>query len=246
MIDFPSLECACYYSFPSDWELGGDNDASSRGFRGVTCRAGDRVSWVLSVSGLVPRFLYKLHFMWYLADEQLGAFDSVISTTSSSYVVRTPLTESGRNGASTFDLIAHSKELRMDVAVWDMYPGLTVEDALIGARHMDSAVNTVRAKCVEQKSGFVQVGAPVWLLPEAGSLLCPDTILLVSGLQSALERYPGLFPAADLDGNSLNSLDMLESSNPTYVSLSSGLHTLSLELINKTTDGASECCNTAC
>jgi hypothetical protein len=35
----------------------------------------------------------------------------------------------------------------MDVAVWDMYPGLTKEEALIGARHMDSAVNTVRVLC---------------------------------------------------------------------------------------------------
>ena len=35
----------------------------------------------------------------------------------------------------------------MDVAVWDMYPGLTKEEALIGARHMDSSVNTVRVLC---------------------------------------------------------------------------------------------------
>jgi hypothetical protein len=41
----------------------------------------------------------------------------------------------------------------MDVAVWDMYPGLTEEEALIGARHMDSAVNTVRVLCTDSDSG---------------------------------------------------------------------------------------------
>jgi hypothetical protein len=41
----------------------------------------------------------------------------------------------------------------MDVAVWDVYPGLTEEEALIGARHMDSAVNTVRVLCTDSGSG---------------------------------------------------------------------------------------------
>ena len=142
VIDFPSLVCACDYSntlkISSDRERGGD--ASSRG---GTCRAGDQVSWIFLVSGLVPGLLYRLHFKWSLEDGQLGALDLNISTTTSSYAVRTPLAESGQNGTSTFDLIAHSRKLRMDVAVWDMYPGLTEEEALIGARHMDSAVNTV-------------------------------------------------------------------------------------------------------
>ena len=35
----------------------------------------------------------------------------------------------------------------MAVAVWDMSPGSTEEEALIGARHMDSALNTVRVGC---------------------------------------------------------------------------------------------------
>jgi hypothetical protein len=146
VIDFPALECACDYSntsyISSDGERGGD--ASSRG---GTCRAGDQVSWIFSVSGLVPGFLYRLHFKWSLEDEQLGALDLNISAANSSHAVRTPLAESGQNGTSTFDLVAHSRKLRMDVAVWDMYPGLTEEEALIGARHMDSSVNTVRSRC---------------------------------------------------------------------------------------------------
>jgi hypothetical protein len=97
--------------------------------------------------------VYKLHFEWSLADEQQGAFDSVISSATSSHVVRTPLSESGQNGTSTFDLISHSKKLRMDVAVWDMFPGLTEEEAVMGARHVDSAVNTVQVHCADLKSG---------------------------------------------------------------------------------------------
>ncbi len=146
VIDFPSIECSCEY-----------NDSSASSERGAdvsshvsTCRGGDQASWILSVRGLVPGFSYKLHVKWSIADEQLGAFDSVISTANSSFSVRTQLTESGQNGTSTFDLIAHSRKLRMDVSVWDMYPGLTAEEGLIGARHTDSAINTVRVRCTNK------------------------------------------------------------------------------------------------
>ena len=151
-IDFPLLECACDYSnassISSDGE--GDGDASSRG---GTCNAGDQARWLLSVCGLVPGFVYKLHFEWSLADEQKWAFDSVISSVTSPYVVGTPLSEGGQNGTSSFNLIAYSKKLRMDVAVWDMYPGLTEEEALIGARPVNSAVNTVRVHCTDLEAG---------------------------------------------------------------------------------------------
>ncbi len=108
-----------------------------------------------------PGYSYKLHFKWSIEDEQLGAFDSVILTSTSSYVVRKPLrkklknSKSGKNqnGTSEFDLIAHSRKLRMHVVVWDLYEGLTVEEALIGARHMDSAVNKVRVHCTVFESG---------------------------------------------------------------------------------------------
>jgi hypothetical protein len=104
------------------------------------------------VRGLVPGFSYRLHFVWSLVDEQLGEFDAVFSTTDSSYLVR-KLIESGQRGASTFDLIAYSRNLRMDVAVWELYPGLTAEDSLIGARHMDSAINHVKVICKDYASG---------------------------------------------------------------------------------------------
>ena len=92
---------------------------------GSTCSAGHQASWVLSVRGLVPGFSYRLHFVWSLVDEQLGEFDTVFSTTTSSYLVR-KLIESGQRGASTFDLIAYSRNLRMDVAVWELYPGVDI------------------------------------------------------------------------------------------------------------------------
>ena len=40
----------------------------------------------------------------------------------------------------------------MFLALWDIYPGLKEEAALIGARLMDSAVNTARVLCKELES----------------------------------------------------------------------------------------------
>ncbi len=160
-IGIPSLECDCdssnASSFSSDGE--GDGDASSRG---GACRAGDQASWIFSVSGLVPGSLYRLHFEWSLEDEQLGALHLNISTTTNSYKFRKPLTDSSWNGNSIFDLIAHSSKLRMDVAVWDMYPGLTEEEALMGARHVDSAVNTVRVRCTDLSGVAWQRNTSAW------------------------------------------------------------------------------------
>jgi hypothetical protein len=160
-IDVPWLECACddsnASSISSDREQDGDGSS-----RGGTCRTGGKARWVFAVRGLVPGFSYRLHFKWSLADEQLGAFDWVISTFTSSYVARKPLTESDQNGNFTFDLIAHSRKLRMDVAVWDVYPGLTEEEALIGARHMDSAVNTVRVHCTRYLEDENTIRLKLW------------------------------------------------------------------------------------
>jgi hypothetical protein len=130
----------------------------------ATCRTGDQGSWILSLRGLVPGFSYKLHFEWSLADQQLGAFDSVFSTATSSCIVRKPLSESGRNETPSFDLLAHSRKIRVYAEVFEMYPGLTVEEALIGARDMDSAVNTVRVHCSDlvglQEAGIEKMTYP--------------------------------------------------------------------------------------
>ncbi len=104
-------------------------------------------------------FSYKLHFFQVLYCE----VDSVILTSTSSYIVSKPLRKElknsqrgkNQNGTSAFDLIAHSRKLRMHVVVSqrDLYEGLTVEGALIDARQMDSAVNTVRVHCAVFESG---------------------------------------------------------------------------------------------
>jgi hypothetical protein len=154
-IDLPSLECACdssnASSISSDGEQGGDASSHESVMPASACRAGGQASWILSVRGLVPGFIYGLHFKWFHANELLGSFDSVISTDTSSYIVRKALSESGQDVTSIFDLIAHSRKLRMDVAVRDMYPGLTEEKTLIGTRHIDSAVNTVRIHCSRER-----------------------------------------------------------------------------------------------
>jgi hypothetical protein len=144
-IDLPWLECECKFSISASTS---DIDGGQHGV--AACREGGEVYGIVSVRGLVPGFLYRLDFKWSLADEQLGAFDSVIPTAKSSYIVRKPLTESGQDGTSTLDLIAHSrlKKLRTDLSVWGMYPGLTEEEALIGGRHMDSDLNTVKVQCI--------------------------------------------------------------------------------------------------
>ena len=83
-------------------------------------------------------YWYNLHFKRSLADEHLGAFDSVISATTSL------LTYSSKPSlrAAPSDLVAYSKKLCLNAAVWDVYLGLRVEEALVGTRHMDSAVNS--------------------------------------------------------------------------------------------------------
>jgi hypothetical protein len=160
-IDVPWLECACHDSNASSIssETEQDGDESSRG---GTCRTGGQASWVFAVRGLVTGFSYRLHFKWSLADEQLGAFDWVISTVTSSYVARKPLTESRQNDNFTFHLIAHSRKLRMDVSLWDIYPGLKEEEALVGARHVDSAVNKVRVHCTRHLEDENTIRLKLW------------------------------------------------------------------------------------
>jgi hypothetical protein len=50
----------------------------------------------------------------------------------------------------------------MDVAVWDMYPGLTEEEALIGARHMDYDVNTLQLYCTRYLEDENNIRLKLW------------------------------------------------------------------------------------
>ena len=41
----------------------------------------------------------------------------------------------------------------IEVALRDMYPGLTTEESLLGRRHVDSSVNSLRVHCTDLRFG---------------------------------------------------------------------------------------------
>jgi hypothetical protein len=139
----------------------------------------------VKVRGLLPGFLYRLQVQWSLADEQLGASNSVISTATSwpgdrgtglTIQFRNPMTERGENGTLTFDLIAYIMNLSLDVAVWDMYPGLTAEEALIGRRQVKNPqMHRVRVHCSGLESGEFADQVNVFIWPP---LFMPRSILV--------------------------------------------------------------------
>ena len=90
-IDLPLIECVCdssnASSISSDREQDGDTSFHESFMLASACRAGHQASWILSVCGLVPGSIYRLHFEWFHADELLGEFDSVISTVTSRRVL---------------------------------------------------------------------------------------------------------------------------------------------------------------
>jgi hypothetical protein len=148
VIGGPELECPCDYSNADGATISSNRESGgSASSRGPTCRAGVQVSWILSVKGLVSGFVYQLQCAWSLAGQR-ELFDSFITTVTSSYTVRKPLTQGGQNGASVFDMTFH-----MDVKVYDLYPLLTAEEALIGARYVNSAVYTFPVHCTNLDSG---------------------------------------------------------------------------------------------
>lgn len=78
---------------------------------------------------------------------------------------------------------------------------------------------------------------PSWRLPFPGSHLCHRILLQTAGIEAVLARYPGLHLVATLDG-SLLPADKLLSSELFPVSVPNGEHAVSLELVNRTTHGA--------
>jgi hypothetical protein len=93
VIDFSSIEYACDDSNAPSISSDMEQDVDERS-RGGTWKVGGQTRWILLVCDLFPGSPYNLHFKWFLADEQLGVFDSVISTVTNSYVTRMLLTES--------------------------------------------------------------------------------------------------------------------------------------------------------
>ena len=169
----PSLECACGGRLGDATSLGagvgeaaGDHsNAASISTEGehrssrLLCRAGDKGSWILSVSGLIPGFLrlYLLEFRWSLEGEVPQEINRVYmfaaAASLSTYRFRIPLTESGENGTSVFDLISRvsdTRNVRIYAAVWDRHAGLAEEETLIGA--LDVSLNTIPVLCSHNNS----------------------------------------------------------------------------------------------
>ena len=128
-------------------------------WRRRACRAGDKGSWILSVSGLIPGFLrlYMLEFNWSLQGEDPQEINRVhvlaAAAFLSTYRFRIPITESGENGTSVFDLISRvsdTRHLRISAAVWDRHAGLAEEETLIGA--LDVSLNIIRVHCSHNNS----------------------------------------------------------------------------------------------
>jgi hypothetical protein len=126
------------------------------------CREGGEVYWVLSVHGLVVGFVYEILFeRFVLGKENTHQWYNIFSSsTSSSYTVRQPLSQiSQQTRALSIDTslwdayISKQDPFEIEVTVRDMHPGLTNEEALMGKRRVNSAVNTVLVRCANLESG---------------------------------------------------------------------------------------------
>ena len=112
------------------------------------CREGGEVYWILSVRGLVAGFEYKFDCEWFvLGTQNTHHWYTIFSSSTSSYAVRQPLSQISK---TTGVWEAYKQDhFEIEVTVRDMHPGLTNEDALIGTRRINSAVNTVQLKCAK-------------------------------------------------------------------------------------------------
>jgi hypothetical protein len=175
-IYWPSLECACGGRLgdvtprgAGGGEAAGDHsnaasisserEEEEEEWRRSACRAGAKGSWIVSVSGLIPGFLrlYMLDFRWSFEGEDPQEINRVHVLAevalSGTHRFRIPLTESGGNGTSVFDLISRvsdTRNLRVNAAVLDRHAGLAEKESLIGA--LDISLNIIRVRCSHNNS----------------------------------------------------------------------------------------------
>ena len=114
----------------------------------------------VAVRGLVPGFEYDLEITWTLSGDQLThTWKSVVTAATEYYKLMEPLVQ--RNDDFHFGMLAWDvykkgdDRFYIDVTVRDMYRWLTTEEAVIGTRNIDTAVNTVRLNCAEHPSAFL-------------------------------------------------------------------------------------------
>ena len=162
-VDVPALECECseYSDVASGHEYSEyhNNLYDLEHVASSSCREGGQVDFFVSVRGLVSSFVYELEFKWTLESDGGGGVDNFnrniwksVVTDTDIYTLREPLL---RNDDFHFGRMAWDAYKKgngpfvMEMTVRDMYPALTSEEALIGARKIDSSTSTVRLKCAQ-------------------------------------------------------------------------------------------------
>jgi hypothetical protein len=149
-INIPRLECECKYpgilpaTSPGRKEVGA---ASS--LEASACREGGEIHWVVSGAGLIEGYVYKIEFELSFQGNLENSLETrhwqtVFSSSRSSYTVRQPVPEED---------IPKKVPFFVEVHVRDMHPGLTSEDAVISKIRINSAMNQVRAHCIDLESG---------------------------------------------------------------------------------------------
>jgi hypothetical protein len=161
VIDLPVIECECEYSYGSvATTLAGmeqDGDASS--MESIACNAESRVCVIFLVRDLVPGFVYEVQFECEWSGQDEYNWKTEFTPSTRSYTVKLSLDWSQKTRAlnsqtSMWDTYIPQKDaFEIEVTVRDMHPGLTSEEALIGTRRVNSAVNTVRVRCANLESG---------------------------------------------------------------------------------------------
>ncbi len=134
---------------------------------------------IFSVRGLVAGFVYKVDFEWVVLEkENTHHWYKYFSSSTSSYTVRQPLSQTSQQARAWLDAyISKQDPYEIEVTVLDMHPGLTNEHDLIGARRMNSAVNTARLKCESWRK----------------NVLDADWWKVTLGIDDAsLEQFPGM------------------------------------------------------
>ena len=149
-IDVPELECECKDSFSFE----------ANTLEASACREGGEVYWILSVRGLVAGFEYKFDCEWFvLGTQNTHHWYTIFSSSTSSYTLRQSISQIPRDFSihtSVWDAFISKRDtFEIEVTVRDMHPGLTNEHALIGARRMNSAVNTARLKCESLRKNWL-------------------------------------------------------------------------------------------
>jgi hypothetical protein len=155
-IDLPELECECTYSHAattsSDREQGGAASSSEAS----ACREEGKVCWNVSVRGLVSGFVYEVHFSLEWSGDTAHHWNTIFTPSTSVYTARLPYSERIQKtrafnmNTSVWDAhILQEESFFVEVTVRDKHPGLTREEALIGTRRLNSAVNNVRVHCTD-------------------------------------------------------------------------------------------------